>query len=186
VTARDIPNLITAARVGLVAPVAWMLLNGRYGMALLLFGVAGFSDALDGYLAKRFGWESRLGSLLDPVADKLMLVVSYLALGWQGLVPPWLVAAVILRDLVIVGGAVAYHLLIAPLEGEPTMLSKANTLVQIILVLAVVADQVVMWPPGWVLGVLIWLVAATTLASGVGYVWVWGHRALGGTRAGRG
>ncbi len=169
----------------LVIPVAWTIVKAHFGQALLLFAAAGFSDALDGYLAKRFGWQSRLGSLLDPAADKLMLVISYLALGWQGLVPHWLVAAVILRDLVIVGGAIAYHVLIAPLEGQPSLLSKANTLAQIILVLAVVADRAVLPAPDWVLDGLIWVVALTTLASGVAYVWVWSHRSLLDAHKGR-
>jgi cardiolipin synthase len=186
VTARDIPNLITAARMLLVVPVAWAIAGAHYGAALLLFAGAGFSDALDGYLAKRFSWESHLGALLDPIADKLMLVTAYAMLGWKGLVPYWLVAAVILRDLVIVGGACAYQLLIAPVEGEPNLLSKVNTLAQIVLVLAVVADRAIPSAPGWVLRPLVWVVAVTTIASGATYVWVWGRRALAVRRRGPG
>jgi len=177
VTVRDIPNLITAARILLTIPLAWSLVQGRYGLALMLFFVSGVSDGLDGFLAKHFGWQSRLGSLLDPAADKLMLITAYVALGWKGLLPVWLVCAVILRDVVIVAGATAYHFLVAPLEGEPTLISKLNTLAQILLVLAVVVDQALVrvWP--WLLSGMIWAVLATTLASGLDYVWTWTRRA---------
>jgi cardiolipin synthase len=179
VTVRDIPNLITAARILLTIPLAWSLVRGHFWLALLLFAVSGVSDGLDGFLAKHFGWQSRLGSLLDPAADKLMLVTAYVALGWQGLIPLWLVIAVIARDLIIVAGAATYHFLVAPLEGEPTLISKLNTLAQILLVLAVVANQVVSGIPHGLLQAMIWAVMLTTLASGVGYVWIWSQRARG-------
>ena len=99
--ASDIPNLITAFRFLLVPPVVLTLLNERLGTALILFFIAGFSDALDGYLAKRNNWSSRLGALMDPLADKLLLVSCFVSLGWLGWIPPWLVALVVLRDLVV-------------------------------------------------------------------------------------
>ena len=103
--ASDIPNLITAFRFLLVPPVVLSLLNDRFGTALILFFIAGFSDALDGYLAKRNNWTSRIGALMDPLADKLLLVSCFVTLGWLGWIPVWLVALVVLRDLVIIGGA---------------------------------------------------------------------------------
>src|SRR3990172_3309285 len=102
---KDIPNIISLLRMALVPPVVILLLNGYYGWALLVFVSAGLSDGLDGYLAKRFGWRSRLGAILDPLADKLLLVASYLTLGWLGQLPLWLVAVVVGRDIVIVAGA---------------------------------------------------------------------------------
>jgi len=175
--ARDIPNLITGVRLLLVVPIVACLLSGRYGWALTLFVVAGVSDALDGFLAKRFGWTSRLGGLLDPLADKLLLVTCYLALAWQGLVPIWLTALVLGRDAVILGGAVAYHTLIERLDASPSVVSKVNTLSQLLLVVAVLVNHGARTlPAGW-LDALVYTVIATTLLSGIDYVWTWGWRA---------
>ena len=174
---QDIPNVLTVLRILLTVPVTWLLLSRQYSSALLLFAVAGISDGLDGYLAKRYGWESRLGSLLDPIADKLLLVLSFLALGWVELIPLWLVALVIVRDLVIVSGAVYYHFQVEPLEAAPSLLSKLNTLVQILLVILVVCDAGPLPLPDVLVDGLMWTVLATTLASGVSYVVVWTRRA---------
>ena len=182
--ADQIPNAITVVRMLLVAPTAWLLLDGRFGAAFALFLVAGLSDALDGQLAKRFGWQTALGGLLDPIADKLLLVVSFLCLGWLDVLPGWLVALVILRDLVIVTGAAIYHFRIAPVEAEPILLSKANTLMQIVLVLLAVAHQAGAGFPAGMIDVAVWIVAATTASSGVAYVVEWGRRALSHQRAG--
>lgn len=175
--ARHIPNLITFFRFLLVAPVVWMLLRDDYAAALILFLIAGASDGLDGFLAKHFGWTSRLGGLMDPLADKLLLVSCYLALGWQGLIPGWLVAVVVARDLIIFSGALAYHRLVEPLTAEPSVISKINTLSQILLVLAVLFDAgVTALPADWV-STLLYTVLATAVLSGADYVWTWGWRA---------
>lgn len=175
--ARDIPNLICIVRILLVAPVVVMLLRGEFATGLLLFAVAGASDGVDGYLARRFDWRSRLGAILDPLADKLLMVSSYATLGWLGQLPLWLVALVLLRDVVIIGGALAYHRLCGELEMAPTYISKANTLFQILLVLLVMAVAAGMSLPQWGIGALIVIVAATTLLSGSHYVWEWSRRA---------
>ncbi len=175
--ASDIPNIITVFRFLLVPPVVLLLLNERFGLALLLFGVAGFSDGLDGYLAKRFNWSSRLGALMDPLADKLLLVSSFITLGWLNLIPLWLVGVVILRDLVIVGGALVYNFRIERLEAEPSMVSKLNTFAQILLVLAVMFSAAVQALPYLWMDVLLYSVLVTTLWSGLDYVWRWGRRA---------
>lgn len=174
---RDIPNIITAFRFLLVAPVVVLLLQGRFAAALVVFGVAGFSDALDGFLAKHYGWQSRLGGLMDPLADKLLLVSSFITLGWLGWIPLWLVALVILRDLVIVAGAIFYHMRIEQLEAEPTMVSKLNTAAQIFLVLAVMFSLGVQTIPALWIDILLYSVLATTLWSGFDYIWIWGRRA---------
>ena len=173
----QIPNAISVARIVLVGPTAWLLLSERYGAAFALFLVAGVSDALDGQLAKRFGWQTPLGGFLDPIADKLLLVVSFLCLGWLEELPLWLVALVILRDLVIVSGATAYHFRVAPFEAEPMLISKANTVLQIVLVLAVVARQAGAGLPEGFITIGVWVVTATTVASGVAYVVEWSRRA---------
>ena len=174
---RDIPNLLTVLRILLTVPVAWLLLTRHYSSALALFAFAGISDGLDGYLAKHYGWESRLGSLLDPLADKLLLVLAFIALGWIGLIPIWLVVLVIARDLVIVSGAVYYHFQVERLEAAPSLLSKLNTLVQILLVILVVCDAGPLPLPDVLIDGLIWAVLATTVLSGVTYVFVWTRRA---------
>jgi len=175
--ARDIPNLITVVRLLLVPPIVVSLLRADYGLALLLFVAAGLSDALDGFLAKTFNWTSRLGGLLDPIADKLLLVSCYLALTWQGLIPVWLTALVIGRDLVILIGAIVYNAVVERLEAAPSVISKINTLSQLVLVVAVLFNYgAQLLPAGW-LDILFHGVFATTLLSGVDYVWTWGWRA---------
>jgi len=174
---RDIPNLLTVLRFLLVPPVVMLLLNERFGLALILFGVAGFTDGLDGYLAKRNNWTSRLGALMDPLADKLLLVSCFVTLGWLGWIPVWLVALVVLRDLVIVGGAIVFHMRVERLEARPSMVSKLNTVAQILLVLAVIFNQGMYVLPALWLDILIYSVLATTLWSGFDYVWTWGRRA---------
>ena len=175
--ARHIPNLITGLRILLVAPFLWALLEERYSTALLLFVIAGVSDALDGFLAKYFGWTSELGGLLDPIADKLLLIGAILALGWLNELPSWLVALVILRDLLIVCGAISYHMLIERLEAAPLMVSKLNTLLQLMLVCAVIVHYGMIPLPEILLTGLIALTAITTVWSGSAYVRQWSQRA---------
>lgn len=173
----DIPNIITIFRIGIVPAVVVAMLYGQFTLALLLFAVAGLSDGLDGYIAKRFNYTSRLGSILDPLADKLLLVSTYVALGWLGLVPVWLVLLVIGRDVLIVCGAVAYHRLIGEYEMAPSWISKVNTFFQIVLGLAVVFAAGVVAVPEPILDLLVYIVAAAALISGIDYVWTWGSRA---------
>lgn len=175
--ARHIPNWITGLRILLVAPFLWALLEERYSAALLLFIIAGVSDALDGFLAKYFGWTSELGGLLDPIADKLLLMGAILALGWLNELPGWLVALVVLRDALIVGGAVSYHLLIERFQAAPLMISKLNTLMQLLLVCAVIVHYGLLPLPETVLSGLIAVTTLTTLWSGAAYIWQWGQRA---------
>jgi|AP12_2_1047962.scaffolds.fasta_scaffold05299_2 cardiolipin synthase len=174
---RDIPNLITVFRFLLVPPLVWLLLNDRFAAALSVFCVAGFSDGLDGYLAKRFQWTSRLGALLDPLADKLLLVASFITLGWLGWIPLWLVVLVCLRDLVIVAGAVSYHFLIEHLSADPSLISKLNTFAQILLVLAVMVNRDIYTLPELWMDVLLYSVLVSTLWSGLDYVWTWSRKA---------
>lgn len=176
-TRRDLPNVISVLRIVLVIPVAWLLWHERFMQALYLFVIAGCSDALDGYLAKRNGWTSWLGGILDPLADKLLLVASYFTLGGLGLLPLWLVVAVLARDAIIVAGATAYHFWVARLEADPTPLSKLNTLAQIVLVLAVVFNEVVDLALQPLISALIYAVAMTTLGSGAMYIIAWSRRA---------
>lgn len=174
---RDIPNAITVGRILLVPPTAWALVSHQYPLALILFVVAGVSDALDGFLAKQYDWGSRLGAILDPLADKALLISCYAALTWTGLLPLWLLALVVLRDVVIVAGAVVYHLRIARLDAHPTWISKINTLLQILLVLLIIVQQAAQWgQPAWVQP-LVFAVTVSTIWSGIDYVITWSRRA---------
>lgn len=177
-TRADIPNLISMARIFLVLPTVMALLNEQFVLALLLYTLAGISDGLDGYIAKRYHYISRLGSILDPLADKLLLVATYVALAWLELLPVWLAAAVVARDLLILIGAILYHLLIGKYEMAPTLISKLNTLSQIMLGLLTVFSAGVYALPDQLLGWLVLFVFGTTVMSGLDYMWVWGRRAL--------
>jgi cardiolipin synthase len=173
-----IPNALTLGRIALALPMAWAIVDGRPMLALSLAAIGGLSDALDGWLAKRHRWQSRLGSVLDPVADKLLMLAAMVPLGTIGALPIWLVLLVLVRDLVIVAGAIAWHRLIAPLTGEPTLLSKATTLAQIVLVLGALVERIepVQLPAAPWQG-LVLATAALTVASGLHYVVTWGLRA---------
>jgi cardiolipin synthase (CMP-forming) len=173
---RHLPNVLCVLRILLVVPIVVLLLQGEWLVTLVLIGIAGFSDGLDGFLAKRFGWQSRLGSLLDPAADKLLLVTLFVTLTTMGLVPLWLTGLVVLRDLVITGGSLAYNALIAPLTGEPSRVSKLNTGLQLAFVLAVITGQAVAWPPALFVQILGALVLVTCVVSGLDYVFTWSRR----------
>jgi cardiolipin synthase len=174
---RWIPNAITLARVLASLPLFWLLLEERYSAALWLAVIAGLSDALDGIIAKGFGWQSQLGGVLDPIADKLLLAACFLGLAWTGKLPPWLVALVLGRDLVIVAGALAWWRLIGNFTPEPSGISKATTFVQLLLVamvLALLAHHPV--APDWI-GPVALATGAVTLMSGLDYVVRYGARA---------
>lgn len=175
---RHIPNLLTVLRCVLTVPLAVTLAERQYPAALAIFVIAGASDGLDGYLAKRFGWQSRFGAILDPLADKLLLLIGFGVLTWSGVLPLWLFVLVLGRDLVIVSGALLYHRLFGPYPMQPTLLSKANTLLQILLLGLVLFTLGVMPMPASVLAVGMALIAITTLVSGLDYVWTWGRRCL--------
>ena len=181
-TLRWLPNAICVLRIFLAAPIVIALARGDYPLTLALFGVAAASDGLDGWLAKSFGWTSRLGKILDPIADKVLLVTVFVTLVVLGLVPLWLGLTVVLRDVVIVGGAIAYHFLIGFVEGRPTVISKLNTVLQLGFVLLVVAAAA--WPP--LPKPLIIALGATTfvttVVSGLDYVLTYGRLAVRASR----
>jgi cardiolipin synthase len=181
-----LPNAITFARMALAVPLALVILDGDYGTALVVALVAGGSDAVDGWLAKRFGWDSWLGGVLDPIADKLMLVAAFVALTLQDASPVWLFVMVAGRDLVIVAGAVAYHNLVGRLDAKPTRISKLTTLVQIVYVLALLAHLTPALDLPLVLRIAILVATAVvTVASGLDYVVRWGLKARRAVRAAR-
>ena len=176
---RHLPNALTVLRMALVVPLAWLIRETRYDEAVIVAAVAGLTDALDGFLAKRCGWQSWLGGVLDPIADKLMLVACFVTLGMVGAHPDWLTWLVVGRDAVIVAGAVAWHNLIGRIHAQPTHLSKLTTVVQIVYVLAQLL-HLSHWLdlPARLLDVLIGLTAVLTAVSGLQYVVVWSRKAL--------
>ena len=180
---REIPNIITVIRILLVFPVIYFLYVENYLPALILFTVAGVSDGLDGFLARQMNWQSRLGSILDPLADKMLLVSCFVMLAWSGKIDQGLVIAVILRDLVIVIGAIAFHYLVGRYDMAPSMVSKLNTLCQIVLVFAVLVSEgaFALIPQSiTILSIIVWV---TTCSSGAWYVWKWGASAMQHSRS---
>jgi cardiolipin synthase len=171
-----IPNIISGTRILLVLPVAWCLWHHEYSMALVLFVVAGISDGIDGYLARRYHWISRVGGWLDPVADKLMQVTSYILLAWLALIPVWLVVLVLARDVLIVAGGTIYYYVVERVDAAPSLISKINTVFQILLVVLVLLDQLYGFAD-WIPRSMIYLVALTTVWSGIDYVVTWGMKA---------
>ncbi|HET7558101.1 MAG TPA: CDP-alcohol phosphatidyltransferase family protein [Rhodanobacteraceae bacterium] len=178
---RQLPNLISCLRIALVAPLVALLLQGDFEAALWIAVAAGLSDALDGFLARHFNWRSRLGSLLDPAADKLMLVAAFLTLARVGQVAWALAWLVLARDVVIVLGAFAYHRIVGRFESQPSLWSKANTLGQILFVLLVLASNAFAFH--WQQHAYAWIVAALTVISGMDYIVRWGLRGRNALRA---
>lgn len=173
-----IPNLISGLRFLLVGPMIYLLQHQQYTGALIVFVVAGASDALDGYLARRFNWQTRLGGWLDPIADKLMQLCTFFMLAWLALIPYWLFFAIIIRDLTIVTGGVVYYWWVEKVDASPTWISKVNTLLQILLVVTILSHQVFyLGMYTFLVDTLIISVFATTVLSGVSYVWIWAGKA---------
>ena len=172
-----LPNALTVGRILAVPPLVLLLLAEAYHWALAVAVFAGLSDLLDGWLARRFDWQTRFGSLADPAADKLLMMASYLTLAWLSYLPWWLVALVILRDLVIVIGGWVYHRWFERLEAQPTQLSRFNTFVQVFLmwyVLIYLAGFPL--PPEGQVG-LEWMVLVLGVVTLAQYVWLWSLRA---------
>jgi cardiolipin synthase len=174
---RHLPNLICLARIALVWPTLDALRGGAYSAALALFVIAALSDGLDGYLAKRFGWTSAIGRILDPVADKLLLMSVFIVGAWLELIPWWLSAAVVARDVMIGLGAFVYRLWFGPLHGRPTVLSKINTAAQLIYVALVLLRAAAGQPPPAIMETAAFLTLATTVLSGAHYLVTFARRA---------
>ncbi|MEC9376235.1 MAG: CDP-alcohol phosphatidyltransferase family protein [Pseudomonadota bacterium] len=174
----NLPNAICVIRMILTVPIVIFLINFEYQLALLLVVIAGLSDALDGFLAKRFNWKSWLGAILDPMADKLMFISVFAALTWTGLVPDWLFFVVVGRDLVIVLGAIVYQVLIEPLEPRPSKVGKLNTITALIYLFSVIAYQIYGWPSSTIILISGAMVFVISLVSGLHYVLTWSRMAL--------
>ena len=169
----NIPNFITLGRIISVPVIFWLLLSGQNKIAFFVFLCAGLSDAVDGFLAKRFNWSTELGSYLDPLADKLLIVSIFIALGVRNELPLWLVIAVVSRDILIVAAVLLAWLLDQRVRIKPLAVSKANTLMQIILAATVLADGAFTFGLDTTRLVLVWITGALTLISLAAYLRAW-------------
>ena len=169
----NIPNLITLGRILLVPVIIWAIASGQMAVAFFLFLAAGISDAVDGFLAKRFHMQSEMGALLDPLADKALLISIFVALGISADVARWLVILVVSRDIIIIGAVIVSWLLGKPIPMKPLMVSKLNTVAQVVyaaLVLAELGFGLMLTPLN---GILMVLVTVLTLASVSAYLVEW-------------
>jgi cardiolipin synthase len=169
----QIPNLLTLARIAAVPVLILFLYEGRYGAALAVFVLAGITDGLDGWIAKRFKCVTRLGSILDPLADKILIVSTYVMLVLAGDLPFWLILLIGFRDLGIIAGVLVLNTLNGHVQMQPSLLSKVNTFLQISLVILVMVERIGFIALEPVAEILLWFVAVTTVASAIHYVYFW-------------
>jgi cardiolipin synthase len=169
----NIPNFITVFRIFLVPVVIWLIIDGDMQLAFIGFVLAGVSDALDGFLAKRYGWQTELGAYLDPIADKVLLVSIYVALGVFGHLPVWLVIAVVTRDILIIGAFLLSWLLGRSVEVKPLFISKANTVGQIVLAALIMGDIGFALGLADLTGILVWVTGILTVLSAAAYLVTW-------------
>ena len=175
-----LPNAISIMRIALILPILILFVNDEFAWALGLFLVAGMSDGVDGYLAKTYGWNTRLGAFLDPAGDKLLVAWCYGTLAFLGHIPVWLAVIVIFRDVVIVAGSFIYHYLVRRLEGEPTRISKLNTALEFVFLVFVMSEAGYGWPDDITITVLGASVLVTVVISGYDYVSNWIRSAQSG------
>ena len=169
----QIPNLLTLARIAAVPVLILFLYEGRYGAALTVFVLAGITDGLDGWIAKRFKCVTRLGSILDPLADKILIVSTYVMLVLAGDLPFWLILLIGFRDLGIIACVLVLNTLNVHVQMQPSLLSKVNTFLQISLVILVMVERIGFIALEPVAEILLWFVAVTTVASAIHYVYFW-------------
>ena len=172
-TQLNIPNLITVGRILMVPVLVWAIASGEMLAAFILFVIAGISDAVDGFLAKRFGMTSEIGAYLDPLADKALIVSIYVALGITGAIPGWLVILVVSRDIMIVTAVMLSWFVGRPMSVKPLLVSKLNTVAQIVFACLVLAALGIGFNPGPLQPMLMGLVAILTLLSVAFYVMEW-------------
>jgi cardiolipin synthase len=175
---KNIPNALTVFRLLLIIPFLMCLYQKDYDMAFYLYLLAGITDGLDGWLARHFRWLSPLGSFMDPLADKLLVVSSFIALALIGSLPWWLVTLVFMRDLTISLGVLAWFKVVSTrIDFNPSILSKINTTVQLVLVTLCLFELAFFNLPSYYVNGLIIITALTTAVTYVNYVWIWSIRA---------
>ncbi len=171
--AMTIPNFITLLRFLMVPAVVYALLLGEMLPAFILFVAAGVSDAVDGFIARHFNQQTELGTYLDPIADKLLLVTVFIVLAILGYLPQWLVILVVSRDVMIVMAVIVSSIMTQPMDMNPILVSKANTAFQIALVSVVLAELAFGFTTGGLTTILIYIVAVLTILSAAAYFRVW-------------
>ena len=175
---RHVPNALTLLRFLLIPVLIVLLAQRGYATAFAVFFVSALSDFADGVIARRWNARTRFGAIADPLVDKLTMLTVTLTLAVQGLLPLWLVAAIVVRDLVIVGGALAYHYTVGRYDMAPTLLSKLNTAIEFLTLAMVLGSAADIVGASAAMPMLFALLMATIVASGAQYVWVWGRRAI--------
>ncbi len=174
-----LPNAITIGRILAMIPLVWFMLEKQYEYAFYIAIAAGFSDMLDGFLAKTFGWEGWLGGVLDPLADKFMMLCCFLVFAVQGIIPNWVLILVLARDIIIITGATFYHFAIIKVDkAKPSLLSKFNTAIQILLIVVLLSHYSVYQFNQIFIDALIYLVTFFTVSSGLHYIYYWGRKAV--------
>ena len=174
---RSIPNIITIVRLVLVLPIAFFIVESQFVTALALFALAGLSDGLDGWIARRYQWVSAFGKLIDPLADKLLMIVTTLTLGLLDYFPLMLTVLIISKDLAVLGGVFAYTTLAGFPKIQPSLLGKITTAGQILLLASLLLN--LSFPglvPLWFFEIWFWVVALTTALDGMSYLWLWTHK----------
>lgn len=172
-----IPNIITFIRLLAIPPAIYFLWLSDFNTALIIFAFAGVSDGVDGFLARRYGWETHWGAVMDPIADKTLLVLVGAMLAFKGLLPVWLFVLMMGRDVILLSGSALYRLKFGPFQVQPSLWGKFSTFVQITLLIVLMAHVAYGVLSVWQVDFLIYLCAFATLVSGIQYVWVWAHKA---------
>ena len=170
---RHIPNLLTLLRMTAAPALILCLTDRNYGLGAMLFLVAAVTDALDGWIAKKFDCVTQLGAILDPIADKMLIITAYIVLSLLGDIPLWLVLIVGFRDLGIVGGYLILQIIRTEMPPQPSILSKLNTVAQIAFVLLVMVNRISWVSLSEIVAVVLWLVTITTILSGIHYMYRW-------------
>lgn len=173
-----VPNILTTLRMLLAIPIAVLIVKSQFSLVLWVAFIAGVTDALDGWMARKFNAVSRYGSIMDPLSDKVLMVFSYAAFTVAGLVPVWFMILIALRDILIVAGALLYHRFYGHYEMEPSVTGKLSTFVQILFGLILIITQIHTAFPEVVLQTLFVSVVAMVFVSGFNYLFVWGRKAL--------
>ncbi len=168
-----VPNLLTLARIGMVPWLVVLLQQQNYLLSLVVFVIAGVTDGVDGYIAKKYDAKTKLGAILDPLADKALLVSSYVMLSIMEIIPFWLVVTVAFRDLVIVGGYLIVEMFFGEVTMKPLRISKVNTCIQIAFIVIVLASLAWAVNLSTVLTIFAYLVFFTSVTSGAAYVYIW-------------
>lgn len=174
----NIPTILTIARFFLAPVVSFLIIRESYAAAAAVFAAAALTDFADGVIARRFGLVSELGARLDAIADKAVMLATAAALAWNGLLPLWVAAAIIARDLVVLSGAIAYRIVVGQVQMAPTLLSKLNTGFEFAVLTGVLVDAAGLLDLSVWLPALFVVVFVTIALSGIHYVWVWAWKAV--------